>query len=286
MSALQIVMLVVQASIMLTVFTIGLAASFTDVLKVLQKPGQLLRAVLAMFIVMPLLAVLLDKWFDLRMGLEVAVVSLAISPIPPLLPRREKKAVSDAGFSFGIGLMVVMAVLSVGLVPLASAVMGMVFDRSFTTSPADIALVVLKMVVGPLAAGIVFRRLLPQLAERLRKPVGTFGNVMLILAGLVILVAARDSLAALVGNGTLLALVGFVLAGLAVGHWLGGPEPHARTVLALSTACRHPGIAAAVANANFPGNHEVTAAIILYLLVNIVVCIPYIKWRRRHGDAG
>lgn len=281
MSALQVVALVIQASILLTVFGIGLSASPADVLHVLERPARLLRAMLAMFVVMPVLAVLLDELFELRPAIEVALVALAISPIPPLLPRRQGQAGDDTGY--GVGLMVTMAVLSVALVPLAVRLLGLIFGREFSTEPGAIALMVLKAVVAPLVLGMLCRRLLPGLADRLRKPAGMVGNVLLTLAGLVILFAARGVLGGLLGSGTLLALAGFVAAGLAVGHWLGGPEAHGRTVLALANACRHPGIALAVAGANFPGDQQVTGAILLYLVVNIVVCMPYVKWRQRHA---
>jgi BASS family bile acid:Na+ symporter len=53
----------------------------------------------------------------------------------------------------------------------------------------------------------------------------------------------------LVGNGTILALGAFTLAGLAAGHLLGGPNRDDCTVLALATASRHPGVALAIASA-------------------------------------
>jgi BASS family bile acid:Na+ symporter len=57
-------------------------------------------------------------------------------------------------------------------------------------------------------------------------------------------------------------------------------------VLALSTACRHPVIAIAIASANYPEETRVPAAIVLYLLVNVAMCIPYIAWLRRASPTG
>lgn len=281
MTALQIVMLVVQTSILLVVFGIGLRATLDDALHMVRRPAGLLRALLAMFVVMPLLAVLLDRTFDLRPEVEIAIVALAISPIPPLLPLKESKAGADT--SYGLGLMVSMAVLAIVLVPLASELLGLAFGHRFAAAPATIARIILLMVVLPLAAGILCHHLAPQLARRLQKPVALVGNLLLGLVGLVVIFASRESLLALIGNGTLLALVGFVVVGLAVGHLLGGSDPRERSVLALSTACRHPGIAVAIATINFPDNQLLTAAVLLYLIVNLLVCIPYVKWRRRQG---
>jgi BASS family bile acid:Na+ symporter len=80
------------------------------------------------------------------------------------------------------------------------------------------------------------------------------------------------------------ALAIFIVIGLAVGHVLGGPDPESAGVLALSTACRHPIIAMTIAAANFP-EERFGAIIILYLLVNIVLSIPYIVWQKKHVAA-
>jgi BASS family bile acid:Na+ symporter len=74
-------------------------------------------------------------------------------------------------------------------------------------------------------------------------------------------------------------LAAFVVVGLAAGHLLGGPHPRERTDLALAAASRHPGIALATAQTAFPNAHGVTALVAIYLIVNIVIGLPYVKWR-------
>jgi bile acid:Na+ symporter, BASS family len=68
---------------------------------------------------------------------------------------------------------------------------------------------------------------------------------------------------------------------LAIGHVLGDAAPQNRTALAIATASRHPGIALILARANFLGETLVVAALLLYLLVNAVVAIPYLLWTKR-----
>jgi len=75
---------------------------------------------------------------------------------------------------------------------------------------------------------------------------------------------------------TLLAIAAFVVAGLAAGHMLGGPEPEHATALALSTASTHPAIALAVAKINFPNEMYLGATILLYLIVLTVITVPYV----------
>lgn len=90
-----------------------------------------------------------------------------------------------------------------------------------------------------------------------------------------------------VGDFTLLTIVVFVVAGLLVGHLLGGPKPDDRTVLGLSTAARHPGVAVAIAKFSAPGDQSVMAMILLAFLISAIVTIPYVKWRaRKHASGG
>jgi hypothetical protein len=45
-------------------------------------------------------------------------------------------------------------------------------------------------------------------------------------------------------------------------------------------ACRHPGIALSIASANFP-DEQFAGTILLYLIINAVVGMAYLGWRRR-----
>jgi BASS family bile acid:Na+ symporter len=71
------------------------------------------------------------------------------------------------------------------------------------------------------------------------------------------------------------------VAGIAVGHWLGGPDDDDRSALALATATRHPGVALAVLHATMPADKTPAVVVILYLLVASLAAAPYVAWRRR-----
>jgi BASS family bile acid:Na+ symporter len=285
MSARDLVILALQASIIVTVFGFGLRASLADVVYVVRRPSLLLRSVIAMFVVMPVVAVVLAQAFDFRHPVEAALVALSISPVPPLLPRRHDKAGGQV--SYGLGLMVTMALLSIVIIPLAVQLIDMFYGKTFSIQPAVIAKIVFTMAVLPLLAGMLCNRFIPKLAHAIARPAILAGKVLLPLAGVVVIVAAHRALGSLLGDGTLVAIVVFVAIALAVGHALGGPDPEEREVLALSTACRHPGIAIALAaaNATSSADHQVPAAIMLYLLVSIVATVPYVKWQAKRLGA-
>jgi BASS family bile acid:Na+ symporter len=279
MSLQQMILLAMQVSIIVTVFGFGLDANVDDLLYAVRRPRRLLRALVAMFVVMPLLALGLDHAFAFRPEIEVALVALALSPIPPLLPMKQKQAGGSA--SLGLGLMVTMALLSIVIVPPSVALMGQVFHRSSTMSPAAVARLILIAAVLPLLAGMAVGALLPGTANRIFKPIRLTANLLLVACVLAIVWASMPAILGLIGDGTLAALGVFIIVGLAVGHLMGGPVPTDRAVLALSTASRHPGIAIAIATANYPDARGITAAVLLYLLMNLVLTIPYVMWQKR-----
>jgi bile acid:Na+ symporter, BASS family len=275
----QLILLAFQVSIVLTVFGFGLQATSDDLLYLVRRPGLLGRSLLAMFLVMPVIAVTLALMFNLRRAVEIDVVALAISAVPPLLPGRGSRAGGHT--SYALGLMVIVAVLSIVIVPAAVTLIGWLVGRSLALAPGVVAQVVLTAIVVPVMAGMAFRAYLPAVANHLEKPLTIVALVILPAAVIALLVGTASAIWAIADSGTLLAMTVFVVAGLAIGHVLGGPEPDHAVVLALSTACRHPGIAIGIVAANFPDVRP-GATILLYLLVAAVLCIPYIAWHRRH----
>jgi BASS family bile acid:Na+ symporter len=152
-------------------------------------------------------------------------------------------------------------------------------------SPWAVATTVLVSIIAPLAAGILLRAIAPSFAQKLARPIGIIAAIMLLAGALPVLIAAWPAITSLIGNGSVAAFAGFAVIGLAAGHVLGGPDSDDRTVLALSTASRHPGIAIAIAHTNFPQQKLAMAAVALYLLVSVIVTIPYLNWNKhRHAD--
>ncbi len=279
MTAQSLILLALKASIVLSVFAIGLVSRVDDTLFLLRRPKLLLRSVVAINVVMPIVAAAMAWIFDLPEAVEMSLVALAVSPVPPVLPKKQVKAHGEP--SYAIGLLVGAALVAILFVPVAVELVGLVFQLPVQMSPWPVAKLVFATALAPLLAGVIVRRLMPALAAQFARPVGHIANIVLVLCFLAVLVTALPAIADLFGSGAFWAVAAFVAIGLAVGHGLGGPDPQNRTVLALATATRHPGVAMAITSANFPGYREVLPAFLLYLLVGAVLAIPYVMWRKR-----
>ena len=279
----SILLLVLKSSILLTVFALGLNATVQDATFLFRNPALLARSLLSMNVIMPLVAAALVVTFDMPISVEVALVALAISPVPPMLPKKELKAGAHA--SYAVGLLVAIAVLSIVTVPVVISWFIDAFDRTGSISPLLVAKIVATSVFVPLFAGIALRAWAPDIAVRIARPALRLGNVLLIVSALPLAYATWPAMQALFGNGTVLIIAVMAVTGLFVGHMLGGPEAEHRTVLALSTTSRHPAVALGAAVAAGAEAKSVLAAILLYLIVAILVSIPYVAWRRRTSAA-
>jgi BASS family bile acid:Na+ symporter len=277
----QLLILGLQISVVLTVFGYGLRTTAGDLLYVVKRPGLAARSLLSVFVIMPVIAFALARLFDIRDVVEISLVALAISPVPPLLPMKEIKSGGQA--SYGLGLMALLALLAIPAAPLAIELLERFSGQPLEISASAIARLAMISVLVPLAAGVIVRVVAPVIAERIGGAVSQVAKVLLLVAACVLLAAVWRAVWNATGQGAILAIVVFVAAGLAIGHLLGGPKREESVVLGLSTACRHPAIAFAIASANYP-EERFGGAIILYLLVSALVGIPYVKWNRQRGD--
>ena len=66
---------------------------------------------------MPLIAVAIVATFHLPDAIEVSLLALALSPAPPILPKKQIKAHGEP--SYAIGLLVFAAVVAVVYIPAA-----------------------------------------------------------------------------------------------------------------------------------------------------------------------
>jgi len=275
---LQIAGLILKISLVLQVFAIGLGARWSDATYLFRRPALLWNSILARSIVAPVIAILLIKALSLRGAVAIALCVLAVTPVPPLMPRSLLKG--GCRVEYVLGLLVSHAALAIILLPVTLQAMAWVLRGP-----------------GPLqrpSGRSVGRRdhsashrswdargSLPAETQESCPNLLMVGSVLLIAGALPLLPVAWKAFAALSGDGSILALALFMLAGMAVGHFLGGPAPEDRTALAIATSSRHPGLALAIAKVNFPEQGTLIAgAIVIYLLLRVVLAIPYLRWRR------
>jgi bile acid:Na+ symporter, BASS family len=283
MSPSAFILPTIKASLVLTVLGVGLHSTPRDAAYLFRHPGLLAKTLVAMNVVMPLFALWLAVVFTLEPAVKLALVALSLSPVPPFLPPKVAKSGGEAAYN--VGLLAAVSLFAIAIIPVSVHLLGLLFDLPFQVRWQIVARLVGATILVPLALGIGLRQFVPSIAERIAKPTTVVASVLLVASFLPILVRAWPEIVSLIGNGTLAAIVAITLAGLAVGHLLGGPQREDRVVLALATASRHPAVALAIATAVLPNIALVGAAVLLALLVCAVVSLPYTMWSRRRARA-
>ncbi|HEY4212556.1 MAG TPA: hypothetical protein VGM84_13835 [Steroidobacteraceae bacterium] len=282
MNIAALVRILVLVSLGLIVLSLGLRGNRGDAAYLFHRPRLLLRSLLTMNVVMPIFAIWLVVLLDLRPAVKVALVVLSVSPVAPFFPGKALKLTQRQGYIYG--LLVASAALAVILVPISTRVLSYLALSGLPVAGRRVLEVVAPTILVPFALGAIVRRLIPESSERLARICGLIGNVVLLVAVVLILIGQAAPMAALLGDGTLVAIAVYTCVGLLVGHLLGGPDAQDRTVLALATVTRHPAVALAAAAAVFPVQSQAPAAILLALIVSVLAAAPYVVWRRKHAD--
>jgi bile acid:Na+ symporter, BASS family len=267
--------LLVTTSLFGLVASLGMASSWRDVVWLIRSPALLVRAILSMQLLTPLIAVGMAATLPLHPGVKIALVLLSLSPVPPALPGKELKVGGNRPFA--ISLLVLSALLSIAVIPASLSVLNDVTSYTLGIRPMIVARLIAESVLLPLAAGMIVGAINAELGLRISPVVAKVATGLLILGILPPLIVALPAMGMLLGDGTLVVCAALCVAALLIGHLLGGPDRGDRTVLALSTAMRHPAMAIALAKANFADEPLVVPAILLYLLVAVVIRVPYMK---------
>jgi BASS family bile acid:Na+ symporter len=105
-----VIAIAAKISVAVAVFAIGLTTTTAEVTYMIRKPGNLLRALLAMFVIMPAVVVVLALSFKLTPAVEIALAAWSVSPTPALLPKKALRAGGPE--SYAVSLMVATSLVS------------------------------------------------------------------------------------------------------------------------------------------------------------------------------
>ncbi len=270
--------LALKISILIQVLAIGLGATWQDTIYLFRRPRLLANSILARNVAMPLIAILLIKTFSFHVAVAITIGVLAVTPVPPLLPRSQLKAGGRS--EYVLGLLVSQAILAVVLVPVTIEFMDWALRAEAHFSVGRVATLIVRTILIPLAAGMGASRFWPKV-RRTAPYLLAVGSLLLLAGALPLLILGWTAIRVLSGGGAMLAIAIFIVAGGVAGHLLGGPAVEDRTALAVATSSRHPALALAIAQANFPKESKLVAgAVVIYLILRVAFSVPYLRWRR------
>ena len=117
--------------------------------------------------------------FDLTPAVKIALILIAVSPVPPILPGKQLKL--GGRIQYVYGLLVAASLSAIIFAPLAIEILGRIFQREAHVLVDLIAKVVLLTVLLPLVVGMALRHFAPALAQRIAPITSGLGNVLLLI---------------------------------------------------------------------------------------------------------
>jgi predicted Na+-dependent transporter len=226
-----------QVSITTGVFSamlaMGTSVPIGDVLHALHNRRMVTLALLANFVLVPLLALLLVRLLPMTADAQNALVLLGVAAGAPFLTRLT--ALSKGHRPFSIGLMVTLMAITVVYTPL---VLPLLLPH-ISVSAFDIASSLSVVMLLPLVLGLIARGRYPELAEVSELLAHVARPCMALGMGAGVLAAWGD-LVGTIGSWILIGTLLLALGGAAIGWFLGaGAPPGEQRVAALGTGMRN-----------------------------------------------
>lgn len=250
-----------------SMLALGLSLTIQQILHPLKDVNLVVRALLANFVLVPLLAFLLKTMIPLAPSLGIGLILLATAAGAPFLPKLAQAAKADVAFS--VGLMVLLMVVTVIYVPMVLPLL----LPGVSVNPIDIARSLVVLMLIPLAVGLFVKARYEDIAATWQPHMAQASSISLLAVFVLMLVLNFRTLIGTIGSGAILAAILFILISLVIGYFL-GPSATTRPVMGLGTAQRNIAAAMVVATGNFGDDPNVLTMILVGALLMLVILMP------------
>jgi Predicted Na+-dependent transporter len=259
-------------------FGMGLTLKFDDFKVVFSRPRDVIVGCLAQFTIMPLLAWVLAKTFGLDQALTVGVILVGCCPGGTASNVITYLAKGDLALS--VGMTGVSTLLAPILTPLLVLLLA---GQSVDVDVMAMFLSILWVVILPIVAGLIVKRLWPTQTEKATAYLPALSSVTICFIVLIIIAANAHKL---LTGGLIIILVVILhnVCGLALGYLIGRIlklAPAKRKAISIEVGMQNSGLASSLATLHFaaypmatiPGAlfsvwHNISGAIVARYLSN------------------
>jgi BASS family bile acid:Na+ symporter len=246
-----------------SMFSLGLSLTMKQIIDPLRNARMVILALVANFVLVPILAYLLALLFNLDESLRIGLILLSTAAGAPFLPKLVD--VAKGNIAFSVGLMVLLMIVTIIYLPLVLPLL----LGDVQVNPWDIAQSLIVMMLIPLAVGLFIKARYENAADKIQPTFGMASNIALLTLTVLGLVLNFSGMIALVGTFGILAGIIFILASLVIGYILGGSD---KSVLGLGTAQRNISAALVVAAQNF--SVDVITYLMVLAIIGLIVLMP------------
>ena len=261
-----------------TMASMGLSLTIAQITGPLRNARFVIVALLANFVVPPILAFILIQLFSLDEPLAVGLTLVSLAAGAPALPKTAVFAKIDAAAA--TGLTVLLVVVTILILPIALPLLLTGISVTFW----DIASGLIILILIPLAVSLFVRARYPKAAASALPHFAQASNLSLLILLVLMVVLNFSDVVGLLGSGGLLASLILVILTTAGGYLLGKLGKAVGWIQALGAGQRNIAAAMVVATMNF-GNDEIVM-VVVYSLIVMVILIPLaLELGKRAGAA-
>ena len=251
--------------IVTSMFGMGLNLTIPQIMAPLKNTRLVLLALIANFIVVPILTLLIVRIVPLSEGLQIGLILAGFAAGAPFLPKLIQVAKGDMAFTAGI--MVVLMVLTVAYMPI---VLPFVLT-GVEVSAWDIGKSLIFLMLIPLGIALFIRARYEEAAKGLIHTVGMAANLSMVVLFIGYFVGYFSEIIGIIGTGGIISAILLIVSATVVGFLAGGKSMDSKKVLALGTGTRNFGGAFAVATSNFSSNPDVLIELLVVTLVGLAI---------------
>jgi predicted Na+-dependent transporter len=256
--------------IVTSMLAMGMSLSMAQILQPLKNGRLVVLALLANFVLVPLLAFVITLIIPLEQSLKIGLIVLSTAAGAPFLPKLVQGAKGDV--AFGVGLMVLLMVVTIVYMPVVLPLL----LPGVSVNPWDIAKSLIVLMLIPLAIGLMFKSHSEEGAVQWQPVMNKISGLSILILLVVGLGLNISNIISLIGTGGIVALLLFLVGSLLIGTLLGGRDAGIRSVMGLGTAQRNVAAAILVSAQNFSGTMTLPFVLVAAIL-GLLILMPIAK---------
>jgi len=247
---------------------LGLSQTVKQIIEPIKNVRITISAIVASYIILPLLAASIARIFGLDPSLRYGMVLLAMAAGAEVGPIFTAK--SNANVSLSGGILAMSIGITIIYIPLMLGVL-------LPEVHFDVKHLLLKLIltiVAPLLLGLFIRSRFEKMAHTAEKYLHMISRLFVILLLLTLIGLYYKQIIGLIGTYAILAGVIYVIAGFGIGYLLGWPERGTMLAMGFMHGARNASVAVMVANSVFSDLPNVMLMIATMVIIMLGMLIP------------
>jgi predicted Na+-dependent transporter len=253
-----------------SMLAMSLSLSVQQMTQPLMNIRLVILALLANFVLVPLLAFAIIKIIPLDQSLQIGVILLGTAAGAPFIPKLVQGA--KGNLAYAVGLMFLIMVVTIFYLPFILPVL----LPGVEINPWDIAKSLIVTMLIPLVIGMLIKSHSPDVADHwapVMQKISGLSILILLVVGLGMNISNIISFIGTLGIGAMIILI---IGALLIGLLFGGRDPGVRSAMGLSTANRNGAAALLVATQNFSGTNTLPFVLVGTVLM-LLILLPAAK---------